>query len=71
LCSTVGSTRFVYAAVFFACFLTFAHLFLAAFAIAALPPADSTRFLTPLKGDCRKALLAAKASNATTRDGIE
>ena len=34
-------------ATFFACFLTFAHLFLAAFTIAALPAADKTRFLTP------------------------
>ena len=34
-------------ATFFACFLTFAHLFLAAFATAALPVADGTRFFTP------------------------
>jgi hypothetical protein len=30
---------------FFACFLTFAHRFFAAFAIAALPAADKTRLL--------------------------
>jgi hypothetical protein len=34
LCSTERSTRFVYAAAFLACFLTFAHLFFAAFTIA-------------------------------------
>ena len=34
-------------ATFFACFLTFAHRFFAAFAIAALPAADKTRFFTP------------------------
>jgi hypothetical protein len=32
-------------ATFFACFLTFAHLFFAAFTIAALPAADKTRFI--------------------------
>jgi hypothetical protein len=36
-----------YAATFFACFLTFAHRFFAAFTIAALPAADKTRFFTP------------------------
>jgi hypothetical protein len=61
-----------YPAVFFACFLTFAHRFFAAFAIAALPAADSTRFLTPLKGDCRKAFLVAKAKeNLTQRSATE
>jgi hypothetical protein len=44
-----------------ACFLTFAHRFFAAFIIAALSAADSTRFLTPQKGDFRKAWLTAKA----------
>jgi hypothetical protein len=34
-------------ATFFACFLTFAQCFLAAFAIAARPAADKTRFFTP------------------------
>ena len=34
-------------ATFFACFLTFAHRFFAAFTIAALPAADKTRFSTP------------------------
>jgi hypothetical protein len=37
----------IYLATFFACFLNFAHSFLAAFAIAALPAADNTRFFTP------------------------
>jgi hypothetical protein len=32
---------------YFACFLTFAHRFFAAFTIAALPAADKTRFFTP------------------------
>jgi hypothetical protein len=32
---------------FFACFLTFAHRFFAAFDISALPAADRTRFFTP------------------------
>ena len=36
-----------YATTFFARFLTFAHLFFAALAIAALPAADRTRFFTP------------------------
>ena len=36
-----------YRATFFACFLTFAHRFFAAFTIAALPAADRTRFFTP------------------------
>jgi hypothetical protein len=44
---TVRSTRLVYADNFFACFLTVAHRFFAAFAIAALPAADRTRFFTP------------------------
>ena len=35
-----------YPATFFACFLTFAHRFFAALAIAARPAADKTRFLT-------------------------
>jgi hypothetical protein len=35
-----------YPATFFACFLTFAHRFFAAFANAALPAADKTRFFT-------------------------
>jgi len=34
-------------AAFFACFFTFAHRFFAAFAIAALPAADRTRFFAP------------------------
>ena len=34
-------------ATFFACFLTFAHLFLAALAIPARPAADKTRFFMP------------------------
>jgi len=34
-------------ATFFACFLTFAHRFFAAFTIAALPAADKTRFFAP------------------------
>jgi hypothetical protein len=46
--------------------VTFAHRFFAAFAIAALPAADSTRFLKPLKGDCRKVFLAAKAKEDLT-----
>jgi hypothetical protein len=44
---------------FFARFLTFDHRFFAAFAIAALPAADKTRFLTPLtsgSAECPKAL---------------
>ena len=57
---------------FFACFLTFAHRFFAAFAIAALSAADSTRFLTPQKGDFRKAWLTAKAKdNLTQRPATE
>jgi hypothetical protein len=43
-------------------------------AIDALPAADRTRFLTPLKGDWRKDFLAAKAKdkfNGKIRDGIE
>jgi hypothetical protein len=44
-----------------ACFLTFAHRFFAAFAIAALRAADRTHFLTLRKGDFRKAWLTAKA----------
>jgi hypothetical protein len=57
---------------FFAWFLTFAHRFFAVFAIAALPAADSTGFLTPRKGDCRKAFLAAKAKeNLTERSATE
>jgi hypothetical protein len=44
----------------------------AAFAMAALPAADSARFLAPLKGDCRKAFLAAKAKeNVTERSAKE
>ena len=35
-----------YPTVFVACFLTFAHRFFAALAIAALPAADKTRFFT-------------------------
>ena len=35
-------------AAFFASFLTFAHRFFAALAIAALPAADKTRFFTPM-----------------------
>jgi hypothetical protein len=59
-------------ATFFARAPTFAHRFFADFAIAALPAADSTRFLTPLKGDCRKACLAAKAKeNLTERSATE
>jgi hypothetical protein len=55
-----------------ACFLTLAHRFFAAFAIAAHPAADSTRFLTPLKGACRTAFLAAKAKeNLTERSATE
>jgi hypothetical protein len=46
--------------------------FFAAFAIAALSAADSTRFSTPLKGDCRKAFRAAKAKeNLTERSATE
>jgi DNA-binding NarL/FixJ family response regulator len=36
-----------YPVTFFACFLTFAHLFLAALAIPARPAADKTRFFMP------------------------
>jgi hypothetical protein len=49
-----------YPATFFASFLAFAHRLFAAFAIAARPAADSTRFFDATKGDCRKAFLAAK-----------
>ena len=35
-----------YPTTFLACFLTFAHRFFAALAIAALPAADKTRFFT-------------------------
>ena len=41
------STPAFHHATFFTCFLTFAHRFFAAFAIAALPAADKTRFFTP------------------------
>jgi hypothetical protein len=37
----------LYSTVFFACFFTFAHRFFAAFAIAALPAAERTRFFAP------------------------
>jgi hypothetical protein len=40
-------TTLNYPAVFFACLLTFAHRFFAAFTIAALPAADKTRFFAP------------------------
>jgi hypothetical protein len=56
----------VYPTTFFACALTFAHRFFAALAIFALPAVDRTRFLTPLKGDCRKAFLDAKAKENLT-----
>lgn len=57
---------------FYACFLIFARRFFAAFAIAALPAADRTRFLTPLKGDFWKAFLAARAKeNLTERLATE
>jgi hypothetical protein len=37
-----------YPATFFVCALTFAHRFFAAFAMAALPAADKTRFFGPM-----------------------
>jgi hypothetical protein len=57
---------------FFACFLTLADRFFATLTIAALPATDKTRFLTPLKGACRKAFLAAKAKeNVTEKSATE
>jgi hypothetical protein len=52
-----------YPATFFACFLTFAHLFFAAFTIAALPAADKTRFFAPMtsrSAECPRAFAAAR-----------
>jgi hypothetical protein len=57
---TVPTPTSILAYPFFACALTFAHRFFAAPAIAALPAADRTRFLTPLKRGCRKAFLALR-----------
>jgi hypothetical protein len=57
---------------FFASFLTFAHRLLAVPSQSPPFPPQSTRFLTPLKGDCRKAFLAAKAKeNLTQRPATE
>jgi hypothetical protein len=51
-----------YPATFFACFLTFAHRFFAAFTIAALPAADKTRFFTPTTS-CSEGILHGLSEN--------
>ena len=51
-----------YAATFFACFLTFAHLFFAALAIAALPAADKMRFFAPMTSRSAEPLNAFAAA---------
>jgi len=53
-----------YPATFFACFLTLAHRFFAAFTIAALPAAAKTRFFTPTSS--RSAVLPTAFAAAWT-----
>jgi len=56
-------------ATFFACFLTFAHHFFAAFAIAALPAADSTRTLPIYEGVRAQPATDRRNPEGRLRDG--